>query len=299
MINISTEYVIHKMSEENKPAACCQSGDMIAFHTLDCFSNKLLPEGTKLGADNPPLGNPATGPLYVQGAKPGDTLKVEIIDIKVGPLGVSVIGPSSESLSNRLDETKIRRIPITCDKAELTDKLSLFIKPMIGVIGVSPQDNAVPTALPGNHGGNMDCSQIKKGAALYLPVFVEGALLSIGDLHALMGDGEISECGLEIEGTVTVKVSVLSDTSRIAPALLVDGKWMTIASCKTLDEAAEEATSMMLEFLIDEVGMDEYDAGMIISLCGNLAICQKCNMYKTVRMELPLDCIAHTGFIPA
>lgn len=73
---------------------------------------------------------------------------------------------------------------------------------------------------------------------LYLPVFTEGALLAIGDIHALMGDGEISECGLEIEGTAIVRVNVLPGTKRAAPAVLSDGKWMTIATCKTLDEAA-------------------------------------------------------------
>lgn len=298
MINIGTEYVVHKMSKENEPVAYCQSGDIVTFHTLDCFSNKLLPKGTKLGVDNPPQGNPATGPLYVQGAMPGDSLKVEIIDITVGPLGVSIIGSNIASFGNRLADTEIRRIPISGNMAKLTENLSLPIKPMIGVIGVSPQDSAIPTALPGVYGGNMDCSQIKKGAVLYLPVFTQGALLAIGDLHALMGDGEISECGLEIEGIVTVKVSVLPKTSRKAPALLVDSKWMTIASSKTLDEAAEEATYMMLQFLIDEVGMGAYDAAMIVSLCGNLVVCQKCNMYKTMRMELALDCIAHTGFMP-
>ena len=299
MININREYIIHKMSKENEPAACCQSGDIVSFHTFDCFNNKLIPKESKLGIDNPPLGNPATGPLYVEGAMPGDTLKVEIIDILVGPVGVNIIGPSSKCLSTKLVDFEIRRIPVVAGVAKLYDNLFIPIKPMIGVIGVAPLNNAVSTALPGNHGGNMDCSQIKKGAVLYLPVLTEGALLAIGDLHALMGDGEISECGLEIEGTAVVRVSVLSGVTRTAPAVSADGKWMTIASCETLEEAAEEATSMMLNFLMDEVGMEAYDAGVILSLCCNLIICQKCNLYKTVRMELPLDCLAHMGYVPA
>lgn len=298
MININREHIIYKMSKENEPAACCQSGEIVAFHTFDCFTNKLLPKEAKLGVDNPPLGNPATGPLYVEGATPGDTLKVEIIDILVGTVGINIIGPSSQCLRNKLVDFEIRRIPVVEGMAKLSNNLYMPIEPMIGVIGVAPSDNAVPTALPGNHGGNMDCSQIKKGAVLYLPVLKEGALLAIGDLHALMGDGEISECGLEIEGTAIVRVSVLPRLKRMTPAVCVDGKWMTIASCKTLDEAAEEATSMMYNFLIDEVGMGAYDAGVILSLCGNLIICQKCNLYKTVRMELALDCLTHTGYVP-
>lgn len=299
MINISREYIIHTMSKENEPSAFCESGDIIAFQTFDCYGNKLLPENAKFGVDNPRLGNPATGPLFVKGAAQGDTLKVEIIDIIVGPIGINVIGPSCECLSNKLVEYEIRRIPIEGGIAKLSNNLSLPINPMIGVIGVAPLDSAISTYLPGNHGGNMDCSQIKKGAVLYLPVLTEGALLAMGDIHALMGDGEISENGLEIEGTAIVRVSVLPGLTRKAPAVCVDQKWMTIASCKTLDEAAEEATRMMYDFLIDEVGMEPYDAGLVLGLCGNLIICQKCNMYKTVRMELSLDCLAHTGYIPA
>lgn len=299
MINVYSEHVIYKMSKENEPAAYCKSGDLVAFHTLDCFSNKLLPKDARYGVDNTSLGNPATGPVYVEGAMVGDTLKVEIIDILVGGLGVNIAGPTSKCFGNRLADIEVRRIPVEDGMAKILNNMSMPIEPMIGVIGVAPVDNTVPTVTPGNHGGNMDCRQIKEGAVLYLPVFTEGALLSIGDLHALMGDGESGECGLEIEGTVIVKVSILHGIKRTAPAVCVDRKWMTIASCKTLDEAADEATSMMLNFLIDEVGIDPNDAGVIISLFGNLVICQVCNPYKTVRMELPLNCIAHTGFVPA
>lgn len=299
MINIGREHIIHTMSEENKPAAYCESGDVVTFQTYDCYGNKLLPENAIFGVDNPRLSNPATGPLFVKGAIPGDTLKVEILDILVGPLGVNVIGPSCECFINKLSEYEIRRMPVEGSLARLSNNLLVPIEPMIGVIGVAPKDTAIPTVLPGNHGGNMDCRQIKKGAVLYLPVFTEGALLALGDIHALMGDGEISENGLEIEGTAIVRISVLSGYKRKAPAVFVDNKWITIASRNTLDEAAEEATSMMYDFLIDEVGMDAYDAGLLLGLCSNLIVCQKCNMYKTVRMEFSLDYLDQTKYIPA
>jgi amidase len=296
MIILDSEHVIYEMSKENKPIARCQSGDTIMFHTLDCFSNTLLPETARLGVDNHPPYNPATGPLYIEGAVLGDTLKVEIIDITVGNVGINIIGPSSKYLSNKLTDYEIRRFHIVNGKANIFDNLSIPIEPMIGVIGVAPLENAESTGMPGYHGGNMDCKQIKKGAVLYLPVFTDGALLALGDIHALMGDGEIGECGLEIEGTVIIRVSVLHGTNRNAPAVCVDGKWITISSCKTLDAAAEEATDMMLNFLMDEKGMKANDAGILLSLCGNLAICQNCNGYKTVRMELSLNVVPDNGF---
>lgn len=295
MININTNKVIFKMSKENEPAAYCKSGDIITFHTLDCFCNKLLPKGAKFGVDNQPFSNPATGPLFIRDAMPGDTLKVEIIDIIVGKVGISTVGPYIECFKNKLSDFELRRTPVENGVAKSSNNLSIPTKPMIGVIGVAPSDNAVSTGLPGNHGGNMDCSQIKKGAILYLPILAEGALLAIGDIHALMGDGEISECGLEIEGNATIRVSVLKEKKQAAPAVYADGKWITIATCKTLEEAADEAASMMLNFLIEEAGIEANDAGTIVSLCGNLIICQKCNVCKTVRMELALDSFTHRG----
>ncbi|GFP75613.1 acetamidase/formamidase family protein [Clostridium fungisolvens] len=297
MITIESENVVYKMSDKNDPVAYCQSGDVVEFQTLDCFNNELLSKEAKYGVDNKSLGNPATGPLYINGAMPGDTLKVEIIDILVGALGVNVIGPFSGGLKHKLTKYETKRIPVENGIAKFNDCLSMPIDPMIGVIGVAPAGEEISTIIPGTHGGNMDCRQIRKGAVLYLPVLAEGALLAIGDLHALMGDGEIGGCGLEIEGTVVVRVSVLSDKKSVAPSVYVDGKWITIASCKTLDEAADEATEMMLEFLIKETGMNAYDAGILLSLCGNLVVCQKVNPNKTVRMELPISVLADLGYV--
>ncbi|QAA32404.1 acetamidase/formamidase family protein [Clostridium manihotivorum] len=298
MIIIKTEHVIHNMSKDNKPVAFCKSGDIVEFHTLDCFNNELLPEGTKCGVDNKSIGNPATGPLYIEGAKQGDTLKVEILDITVGTLGVNVIGSNCNSLSEKNLKFETKRLAVEQGIAKIIKEISVPIEPMIGVIGVAPAYEEISTFMPGNHGGNMDCRQIKKGSVLYLPVFTEGALLAIGDIHALMGDGEVGGCGLEIEGTIKLKVTVIPEVSRRAPAVFVDGKWMAIASCSSLDEAADEATAMMLSFLVEEVGLDSYDAGVLLSLCGNLAVCQKVNSYKTVRMELPLCYLSKFGYVP-
>ncbi|MDF2589099.1 MAG: Acetamidase/Formamidase [Anaerocolumna sp.] len=291
MLIIDRVNMIHYMSKDNAPAARCKSGDTVIFHTYDCFQNKLLPDNASIKADCPSLSNPATGPLYVEGALPGDTLKVEILNILVGPLGIGGSEPIGTFQNKMVEpiEYKIKRIQVEDGFAHIFDNLSVPIEPMIGVIGVAPLEMPIRTIIPGNHGGNMDCRQIKKGATLYLPVFVEGALLAMGDLHALMGDGEISECGLEIEGSVEVRISIIPKTGRIAPALCVDEKWITIASKESLDEAAKEATNMMADFLTSQVNLNPYDASLLLSLCGNLIVCQKCNSYKTMRMELSLD----------
>lgn len=294
---IDSNHVVYRMTHDNKPALTCHSDEIIEFHTLDCFSNKLLAEGTRLGVDTLPNSNPCTGPLFIKSASPGDILKIEIIDIVVGDLGVNLIGPSEINIDNRLESYEVRRIPIVNGYAEITSNLKLPIEPMIGVIGGSPKEESLSTGLPGSHGGNMDCSQIKKGSTVYLPVYVEGALLSIGDLHALMGDGEIGGCGLEIEGKVVIQVTVISNKMIQGPIVSVDDNWITIASYKTLEEASIEATNMMLDLLIDHGGLNKKDASLILNLAGELKICQLVNRLKTVRMELSKTCFMNKDII--
>lgn len=289
MKSIPSSKVIYRMNHSNKPALCCNSGDIVEFNTLDCFNNKLIPLGTSLEVDALPNSNPSTGPLYIEDAKPGDTLKVEILDIMVGSIGINLVGTS-----NKINEIEIRRVPVKNERAELTTSLSLPVEPMIGVIGVATYKESISTSLPGKHGGNMDCSQIKKGSILYLPIKVEGALLSIGDLHALMGDGEIGENGLEIEGKVIVKVDVIKNRKISGPVLYVDDKWATISSRKTVEEAANEATEMMRNLLIEYGGFDYSEASLIINVAGNIRLCQIYNIEKTVSMEISKDCFINS-----
>ncbi len=131
------------------------------------------------------------------------------------------------------------------------DKISLDVEPMIGgVIGTAPANKSIMTVVPDNHGGNMDCKRITADSAVFLPVNVEGGLLSIGDLHAVMGDGEVCGCGVEIKGgDVTIRVEVLKNKSLPLPPLVATKESiMTISSKETLDEASKQATINMYSF---------------------------------------------------
>ena len=170
--------------------------------------------------------------------------------------------------------------------------MKLPAKPMIGVIGVAPAGVPVKTITPMDHGGNMDCTKIEEGAVLYLPVFAEGALLSAGDFHAVMGEGEVANCGLEIEGRVQLKLDVLKDFPIKWPVIENEEQWIVIAYAETLDEAAEKASKQMFRFLSEQFGLCAVDAGMLIDMLGNLIVCQIVNPMKTVRMEIPKWAIA-------
>lgn len=287
-MRIESDRCIFNMSVENEPVAKVSSGDTLVIETCDCFSDQIISEDQTVGTLDWDIINPATGPVYIEGAEPGDILKVEILDINIGDRGVFLTGPNLGTLGHILEEEKIRLVDIEDDKVIFNEKIHIPIEPMIGVIGTAPKGEGISTGTPGEHGGNMDCKRITKGSTLYLPVNVDGALLAIGDLHAVMGDGEVAVCGVEIAGEVTVKVTVLKDFGIPLPMLIDEKRIMTIASAKTLDEASVMATEHMHKFLTDIVGMDLNEAVMLLSAIGDLRICQIVDPLMTVRMELPL-----------
>lgn len=159
---------------------------------------------------------------------------------------------------------------------------------MIGVIGVAPAGEGVLTVTPGAHGGNMDCRRIREGASIYFPVAAEGALLAMGDLHALMGDGEVFGYGLEVSGEVTVKVSVIKNMQLEQPLLIDKGEAMCIASGETMEDAAEKALTSMYR-LLRRCGQDEADAGILMSMVCDVALCQMVNPLFTVRAAMPQE----------
>lgn len=269
------------------PARCrIRPGETVCFETYDCFTNRFLPEGTTY--ENTPKcpGNPVTGPLFVEDVHPGDMLKIKIEKIETGPVGIVVVGPKSGCMREKFPEREIRRVHVENGLARFNEFLSLPIKPMIGTIGVAPENGEIPSITPTNHGGNMDCTKIGEGAVLYLPVFCEGGLLSMGDVHALMGDGEAEDCGLEIEAKVTVTVDVVRQPKLSWPLLETEDAWISIASRRTVDEAWQAADRQMFEFMTGQAGIGAYETGMLMTLTGDLVFCQTVNPLVTVRMEM-------------
>lgn len=288
--------VIYKMSGNNAPVCHIEDGDTLTVHTYDCFKDRLLnPESTvdSLVSDEV---NPATGPVYIENAMPGDTLKVEILKISLAPVGVTEVSNDFGCLSHLMDGVHIKRLPVSDGKIVFNENLTLDAMPMIGVIGVAPENGAISTDTPDIHGGNMDCTQITEGSTIYFPVSVPGALLSLGDLHACMGDGEIGGCGAEIAGEVTMKVSVIHQYQNKYPVVLTKDSIIVIASKPTVEEAWKEAVTLLYEFIMEETRLPSHEVVMLLSLAGNLAICQTVNPNKTVRMSIPRKYLEACGF---
>lgn len=297
MKTITRDYITNVLSRENQPCDRIMSGETVVFETYDCFTNQFLPEEATFENVVRKPGNPATGPLYIEGAMPGDMLKVQILDIEMGPVGIVMLGPGSGSEKEEFPRKVLKRVPVQDGFAFYSERVKIPVKPMIGVIGVAPAGEGVSTITPMDHGGNMDCTQIRKGVILYLPVFVEGALLSMGDFHGIMGDGEVEDCGLEIEGRATIRVDVVRNKNCVPyPMIETEDKLITIASRQQVEEAWRAATRQMYDFMKEKIGMDYEDAGMLLTMTGDLVICQTVNPMKTVRMELPRYITRSYGF---
>jgi len=283
---ISKEKAIFAMSGENPPVLYANPKSVIVFETCDCFSDQIQsPDGSFDGIDWSRI-NPATGPVYINGAEIGDSLAVTIHQIEVADSGIAVAGKGFGVLGDVLSENTRRFLQIENDAVIFSEDIRIPLNKMIGVIGVAPKEGAIPCGCPDYHGGNMDCKEIREGATLILPVHVPGALLAMGDLHAAMADGEISGAGLEIPGRVTVTVDVLKGKTYPTPMILNEDHIMTLASHEDLDLAVEMAVKNMVEYMATEWGFERGAAAILLSLVGDVRICQVVDPKKTARVEL-------------
>ena len=232
-----TQYV-YAFDKANEPIARAKDGDEFSFRTLDCYSGQVCTEEDIVGESfNFSRTNPATGPLYVEGAMPGDVLVVDVLSVEVADKGAVTTIPNIGPLYDRcVDRTRI--LPVKDGKTELGG-LSIPINPMIGVMGVAPAGEPIACGYAGKHGGNMDSKKLTAGSRVYLPVQVEGALLQMGDIHAVMGDCELCGTGLEIGGVITVRVSVLKGRKLDWPVIETADAWHVVSARKDYTSAIE------------------------------------------------------------
>ncbi len=282
------ESVVYTFSPDNVPVHTAKAGDELCFKTMDCFSNKICKETDLVTGFDYNQANPASGPVYIEGAQVGDILVVDVLDITVNNQGVITTLPGCGPL-HETQETRTKVVHIKDGKAQFND-IEFPIDPMIGVIGVAPATGSVPCGYPGSHGGNMDCRLITKGAKLYFPVRTDGALFGLGDLHAVMGDGELCGTGLEIAGEVRVKISLIKQTALDWPVLETPSSWYVLACADEYPQALKSACVQIQQLLHQAYQWDLTDCYLYLSVQGNVEICQACkpcSVELIVRVGVP------------
>lgn len=278
--------IIYEFNKENTPIERVAPGTTVAIETYDCFEDQIQSEDTVIAKIDWNRINPATGPIYIEGAEPGDILKVKIEKIDINDQGVMAVVPDLGVMGDSIEKMEAKIMKIKNDKI-LFNGVEAPLTKMIGVIGVAPEGEGVNCGTPGNHGGNMDTTLVKEGATLYFPVSTEGALFALGDLHAAMADGEVSGSGVEIAGEVTVTFDVIKGEKIEQPMLENEDSFSQIASAETLDEAAKMATTLMIERIAEKSGRPISEVTMLMSMNAQLEIGQVVNPLKTARLVVP------------
>ncbi|MBB3593254.1 acetamidase/formamidase [Rhizobium sp. BK529] len=254
------------------PALEIASGDTVVTRTIDAWG---YDENNVQRAHGP---NPMNGPIFVEGAEPGDALKVEILEMKPtrdtgftrSVLAANVIDPEAVRDLPRPEKTlwDIDRQAMTVKLREPVagiENLVLPLSPMIGCFGVAPSHGqAISTATSGAYGGNMDYRLLGPGATIWFPVSAPGALFFLGDCHAVQGDGEIVGTGVETTFEVTVRLTVEKGRPISWPRADVADDIVTIGNARPLDQALQHATSEMLNVLVADYGLTKVAASHLL-----------------------------------
>lgn len=241
------------------------TGERIGFETDDAVYAELH-ETRDLAGLRAPI-NPVTGPVFVEGAHPGDALAVSIHEIRLKEHGWSVYLPGTGALAGRMgQEVLARRIPIDGAGVHVTDRHVLSARPMIGCLGTAPAAGTNSTIMPAYpQGGNMDVTEAAPGSVVYLPVEVEGALLSIGDIHALMAEGESSFVAIEAEGVAVVSVDVVPGLRLRAPRIRTADAWLFVGLGDPVQESIRRGYEDAFDVLVHDEGWDAEDAYALMS----------------------------------
>jgi amidase len=273
---IPKDQVVFSFGPDMRPVEEVKPGAIVTFETQDCFSGQIKTESDLVTDIDFGLVNPATGPIAIRGAEPGDSLIVEILDIQSARQGVATIIPDFGQLIDQVRSPVTRVFPVLDGIVHFNDRIRFPIRPMVGVVGVATDGEVVTNAMPGRHGGNLDDHLHGIGTRIFFPVQQPGGMFAVGDMHASMGDGEICGTGIEISGQVTVRFDLLKGKQGRWPVSETAQAWITHGTARDFPEAMREACSEAGRLLVREWGLSPEDAFILLSIRADVGICQAC-----------------------
>lgn len=291
---LTADQTHNKFSSAIPPALQVPSGAVVEAFTAEASDGQLTAtSGVEAVAtlDFEPI-HPLTGPVYVEGAMPGDVLAVTLHEIEVGDFGWAAIVPGFGFLADEFTEPYLQTFTFENGTTRFNDEITLPLRPFPGVMGVAPATGEMLSTIPPReNGGNMDNPYHTKGVTVYFPVWVEGALFSIGDTHAVQGLGEVSGTAVEAPMRIVYEVNVLKGVRPLPePQYETDDYYAVTAFATTLDEAARKATRYMIDYLEAEHGLTRDEAYVLCSLAGNLHIAEVVDVpHVLVAMHLPKE----------
>lgn len=284
-----------RFSSAIEPVLTVPSGSVIEAFTHEATGGQFSIDSgvADLERLNMDLVHALTGPVYVEGAEPGDVLAVDLLEIETADWGWMAIIPGFGVLSEDFGDTAVLRgfeLDVEAGHVDFADGIRVPLAPFPGVMGVAPDtDEMLSTIPPRANGGNLDDPNLVAGTTVYFPVFVPGALFSIGDTHAVQGHGEVSGTAVESPMRIVYRVRVLKDARPIQEVQYESATYYaTTGFATTIDEATRKATRYMVDYLEGEKGLSREEAYMLCSIAGDLMIAEAVDIpHMLVTMHLP------------
>jgi amidase len=288
LVEVVPEDYSYVFNPYREPVARVKPGQRVVIHTEDAFESRIkttedLPSQALATAK---FLNPQTGPIYVEGAEPGDTLAVQMEDIEPNrDYAVSCYVPyfgglTSTSLTRTLQEALPEKVYVwnlhedDGGRYLLNEDIGVRLpwEPFVGTIAVAPDLEAISALSPGPFGGNMDVPDVRPGNTVYLPVWNEGALFYTGDCHARQGQGELCGVALEITSRVTVSFEIIKSGGIEWPRIESEDRLMIVGSARPMEDAARIAYTELIGWLEDEYGFSRLDAYQLLTQAGGLYV---------------------------
>jgi acetamidase/formamidase len=286
MQKVSHTQVVRTFDAAHAPAARVQPGEVFVMETNDRFRD--WNDGSSWPKEQLAV---MTGPVFVEGAKRGCVLAIDILDIRpTQGFGYVIAIPGFGVFKDQVEFRK-RIVPIEGNQIRYSEKLLLSYVPNVSKIGLAPADGAKPSGACGAFGGQLSNSQLGPGATVYLPVFVEGGLLTIEDVHAKMGDGEIAASAVEIAAEVTLRCRIVNELQLARPLVVTRKEVQTMGEGETAEAAVRMAINDLARLLMERTGADITEAAMLVSIAADVRVSEMAGTPCHVRAALAREIV--------
>ena len=282
MKRIDREHHIYVLDPGNDPAITVDSGEELMVETWDAFEGVRDPDVLQARS----LKGPATGPIYVNGAEPGDALRVDFISITAKEGAAHMVLPDRGFLEEEYTDAYPTIMSLEDGNLVLPTGVRLPINPSMGVVATTPTYPQQTASDSGPYGGDIDMKELVAGSTIYLPVFVPGGMLALGDCHAIVGDGAVAGTGAECSSDAHIRVTVEKGMGITSPRALTPDHFIVLSHGEELGPAMKQAVRDMVDFLVEAKGMSAYDAYTLLSLAGDIRVSRTFRPISPVKMML-------------